>query len=162
MLFNLVLFPYLGCWDGNGNDVPAAVASSPVLHWALSSVLGVREVLHCLLVRGRAWEAEAPCHGAPSLDHWVEIGAPCLVCCWPHSYWGSSRTVGLKWLPLHPWYSEGGKKYSWLGLLSKIYGWFQQDFWRVCITSLGKDITMHILFWCTFTFKMKQLKLASQ
>lgn len=69
LLFHLVSIPHLGCWDGNGNDVPAAGASSPVLHWALSSVPAVREALHCLLVHGRAWEAEAPCHGGPPVDH---------------------------------------------------------------------------------------------
>ena len=67
-LFNLVSFPHLGCWDGNGNDVPAAVASSPALRRALSSVPAAHAALHCLLVRGRAWEAEAPCHGGRPLD----------------------------------------------------------------------------------------------
>lgn len=69
LLFNVFSFPHLDCWDGNGNYVAAAVASSPVLHWASSSVPGVREALHCLLVRGRAWEAETPCHGGLPLDH---------------------------------------------------------------------------------------------
>lgn len=34
LLFNLVLFPHLGCWDGNGNGAHAAGASSLVLHRA--------------------------------------------------------------------------------------------------------------------------------
>lgn len=33
-LFNLGLFFYLGCWDGNGNDVLAVVVSSLVHRWA--------------------------------------------------------------------------------------------------------------------------------
>lgn len=68
LLFNLSLFPHLGCWDGSGNDVHAAAASSPVVHWVSSSVPAAHEALHCLLVRGRAWEAEAPCRGGPLLD----------------------------------------------------------------------------------------------
>lgn len=69
LMFNLVLFPHLGCWDGNGNDGPAAAAasSSPELQPALSFAPDVREAHHCLLVLGRAWEAETPCHGGPPL-----------------------------------------------------------------------------------------------
>lgn len=107
--FHLVSISHLGYWDENGNDVHAAVASSPVLHRALSSAQAAHEALRCLLVRGRASGAEAPCHGGPSWNHWALTGAPCLGCCWPRSYWGSSRTVGLKWLPLHLWCSERKK-----------------------------------------------------
>lgn len=64
--FNLAFLPHLGCWDGIGNDVPAAVASLHVLHWASSSVPAAREALRCRLVRGRA---EAPCRGGPPVAH---------------------------------------------------------------------------------------------
>jgi len=107
-LFNSVLFPYLGCWDGNGNDAPAA-ASFPVAHLAWSSALAGLEALRRLHVHGRTWELEAPCHGDPPLDHWAWIEEACLGCCWPHSYWGSSHTADLKWLPQYLWCSEGHK-----------------------------------------------------